>query len=73
MATLSGSTPSRRLLERQLNSAVKSSILKHFCRINNAASSLELQGCADPPVSGSKFLEPGSFSRAAAATSNHNP
>jgi len=43
MATLSGSKLSRRLPARQLNPAVKSSILKHYCRINTAASTLPLQ------------------------------
>ena len=43
MATFSGSEPSRRLLESQFNSAVKSSILKHHCSGNRAASTLKLQ------------------------------
>ena len=43
MATISGSEPSRRLQERQLNSVVKRSILKHYCSSNSAASTLMLQ------------------------------
>jgi len=43
MATFSGSKPSRRLPERQLNFATKSSTLKHYCSSNTAASSLKLQ------------------------------
>jgi len=52
---------------------VKISILKHYCSMITAASTLKLQRCADPPVIGSKFLEPGSFSRAAPATINQQP
>jgi hypothetical protein len=43
MATFSGSEPSRRPLERLLNSAVKCSILKRYCSSNSAASALNLQ------------------------------
>jgi hypothetical protein len=43
MATFFGSEPSRRLLERLLNLAVKCSILKHYCCSNSAASTLKLQ------------------------------
>jgi hypothetical protein len=43
MATFSGSEPSRRLPERQLNAVVKRSILKQYCSSNTAASALKLQ------------------------------
>ncbi len=43
MATFSGSEPSRHRLERQFNSAVKSSILMRYCSSNSAASTLKLQ------------------------------